>query len=176
MSPLDAIPKQSWADYVLYIYHWCCLAFHHLHILGRYSDALTYMCFFARGSKKKKKRISKHTQGRSDKDHGLDLDWICPLISTRSQHRFQKPFCAVTPHPRQIPNRPSIHGSPSGGERGDGDRAQGCQQARGAAPRPSLARSRRRGSGAANGDVTENTICQPLSHCLRSLFLGRLLF
>lgn len=31
-------------------------------------------------------------------------------------------------------------------------------------------------SGAANDDVTENTICQPLTHCLLSLFLGRLLF
>lgn len=40
----------------------------------------------------------------------------------------------------------------------------------------SLARSQRWGRGVAQDDVTENTICQPLSHCLRSLFLARLYF
>lgn len=40
----------------------------------------------------------------------------------------------------------------------------------------SLARSQRWGRGVAQDDVTENTICQPLSHCLRSLFLVRLYF
>lgn len=41
---------------------------------------------------------------------------------------------------------------------------------------PLLAASQRWGSCVANDDVTENTICQPLSHSLHSLFLVRLYF
>lgn len=72
-----------------------------------------------------------------------------------------------SPHP---PSTPTTSGQEIGWNE------QIHRQHAGSCVNQSLARSQRWGCGVAQDDVTENTICQPLSHCLHSLFLVRLYF
>lgn len=107
-SPLDTIPKQSWTDYVLYIYHWCCLVFHHLRILGRYSDALTYICFFSERLKKRNAlvNIPRDAQTRTTAWTWTgSVPWFQHGLNTVS-----KTLLRSHSNPRQMPNRSSIHG------------------------------------------------------------------
>lgn len=173
-SPLDTIPKQSWTDYILYIYHWCCLVFHHLRILGRYSDALTYICFFSERLKKRNAlvNIPRDAQTRTTAWTWTgSVPWFQHGLNTVSKTLLRSHY-----NPRQIPKIARWYTESVRRGAWRWRQSEESPAGPGSGARPPLARSRRLGSGAANDDVTENTICQPLSHCLRSLFLGRLLF